>query len=65
MTDTTTIRISRTTHEELSRLARRRHETVDQIVSRALRLIRQDEIGRELASPLSDQESAWLDADAG
>ena len=62
--DTTTIRINRTTHEELSRLARRRHETVDQI-SRALRLIRQDEIGRELASPLSDQESAWLDADAG
>jgi predicted transcriptional regulator len=65
MTDTTTIRISRTTHDELRRLAQRRHETIDQIVSRAMRLLRQDEIGRELASSLSDEESAWLDADAG
>lgn len=65
MTDTTTIRVSRATHDELMRLARRRHESVDQIVSRAIRLLRQDEIGRELASPLSDEEIAWLDADAG
>lgn len=65
MSDTTTIRISRDTHDELSWLARDRHQTVAQTVSRAVRLLRQDEIGRELASPLTDEEVAWLDADAG
>lgn len=65
MSDTTTIRISRDTHEELSHLARDRNQTVAETVSRAVRLLRQDEIGRALASPLTDEELAWLDADAG
>lgn len=65
MSDTTTIRISRDTHDELSHLARDRHQTIAETVSRAVRLLRQDEIGRELASPLTDEELAWLDADAG
>jgi hypothetical protein len=65
MTDTTTIRVSRATHDEVRRLAHRRHQSIDQVVSRAMRLLRQDEIGRELASPLSGEEIAWLDADAG
>lgn len=65
MADTTTIRISRVTHDELSRLAQDRHQTIAETVSRAVRLLRQDEIGRELASPLTDEDVRWLDADAG
>lgn len=65
MVDTTTIRISRDTHDELSSLARDRQQTVAETVSRAVRLLRQDEMGRELATPLTDDELSWLDADAG
>lgn len=65
MSDTTTIRISRTTHDELRRQADRRHQTVGETVSRAVRLLQQEAIGRDLAEPLSDDESSWLDADAG
>ena len=65
MPDTTTIRISRTRHDELRRLAIRRHQTVAETVSRAVRLLQQDEIGQTLALQLTDEEVAWLDADAG
>ena len=65
MADTTTIRISRSTHEEIKQLARGRHRTVAETVSRAVRLLRQDEIGRDLAAPLTDEELSWLDAEAG
>lgn len=65
MPDTTTIRISRATHHELRQLANQRHQTVADTVARAVRLLHQDDIGRELAAPLADEESSWLDADAG
>lgn len=65
MSDTTTVRISRVAHDELRRLAEDRHQTVTETVSQAIRLLRQDEIGRELASPLTDEEVSWLDADTG
>lgn len=65
MSDTTTIRISRATRDELSLIARERKQTVAETVSRAVRLLRQDEIGRDLAEPLTDEEVDWLDADAG
>lgn len=65
MTDTTTIRVSRETHDELRRIATEHHRTVADTVSRAVRLLRQDEMGRELASPLTDEDVSWLDADAG
>ena len=65
MSDTTTIRIDRTTHEELKRLADKRDATVTETVSRAVRLLRQDEMGRQLAQPLEDDEVDWLDADLG
>jgi predicted transcriptional regulator len=65
MSDTTTIRISRATHDEIKRLARGSDRTVAETVSRAVRLLRQDEIGRDLASPLTDEEVSWLDAEAG
>lgn len=65
MAETTTIRVSRETHATVSRLAAERHETVDETVARALRMLRQDSMGHDLAAPLTDDETAWLDADAG
>lgn len=63
--ETTTIRISRDTHERVKRLAAERHETIDETVSRAIRALRQDAMARDLAADLSGDETAWLDADAG
>jgi len=65
MGETTTIRISRETHASVTRLATERHETIDETVSRAIRALRQDTMARDLASELTDDEIAWLDADAG
>lgn len=65
MSDTTTIRVNRSTHDEIRRLAKERHQTVADTGSRAIRLLHQDDIGRDLAAPLTDEESSWLDADAG
>ncbi len=65
MTATTTIRVSRDTHARVTRLAAERNETIDQTVSRALRALRQDAMGHDLATELTDEETAWLDADAG
>jgi hypothetical protein len=65
MAETTTIRISRATHARVTRLAAERHETIDETVSKALRALRQDSMARDLAAELTDDETAWLDADAG
>lgn len=65
MAETTTIRVSRATHARVTRLAAERHESVDETVSSALRLLRQDAMGRDLAEELTEDETAWLDADAG
>ena len=65
MSESTTIRVDRTTHEELRRLAERDQVTVTETVARAVRALRQDEIGRQLAGELSEDEGAWLDADLG
>jgi len=65
MTSTTTIRIDRATHEELKRLARERRTTVAEAVARAVRVLRQDQMGQDLSSPLTDDETDWLDAELG
>lgn len=65
MADTTTIRVSRRTRDELLTLANERGQTVADTVSHAIRLLHQDEIGRDLAAPLTDAEISWLDADSG
>lgn len=65
MAETTTIRISRATHARVTRLAAERHETIDETVGRAIRALRQDAMGRDLAMDLTNEEVAWLDADAG
>lgn len=65
MSDTTTIRVSRETHARVVRLATERNETIDETVRRAIRALRQDGIARDLNVDLTDDESAWLDAEAG
>ena len=62
---TTSVRIDTTTHGELKRLAASLGATVGETVALAVRRLRQDEIGRQLAAPLTDEESMWLDADLG
>ena len=61
----TSVRIDAATHEELKRLAAHLHTTVGNTVSLAVRALRQDVVGAELTTPLSDDEVAWLDADLG
>ena len=65
MADSTTIRISRDTHARVTRLAAQRHETIDETVRSAIRALRQDAMARDLAAGLTEDEMAWLDADAG
>ncbi|MAS56660.1 hypothetical protein [Nocardioides sp.] len=65
MPETTTIRVSRDTHLRVTRLAAERHETIDETVNRAIRALRQDAMARDLAADLDDEETAWLDAEAG
>lgn len=65
MRETTTVRVDRATHEELKRLARQRGSTVAETVARAVRVLRQEQMGQDLARPLADDESDWLDADVG
>ncbi|HVM12751.1 MAG TPA: hypothetical protein VM287_00270 [Egibacteraceae bacterium] len=65
MTETTTVRVDRATHDELKRLARERNSTVAETVSRAVRGLRQEQMGQHLAGSLGDSERDWLDADIG
>jgi predicted transcriptional regulator len=65
MGDTTTVRVDRSTHDALKRLADERGSTVTETVAAAVRLLRQDRMGAELAEPLRDDEHEWLDADVG
>lgn len=65
MRDTTTVRIDRATHEVLKRLARDRDSTVTDTVAKAVRLLRQEQMGSELAQVQNRDESEWLDADLG
>lgn len=65
MAETTTIRISRDTHARVTRLAAARNETIDETVRNALRALRQDAMAQDLRAELTDDETAWLDADAG
>jgi predicted transcriptional regulator len=65
MTETTTIRIDRATHRELKRLADNRQATVADTVARAVRLLRQDQMGQDLGEPLAAGEVDWLNAELG
>jgi len=65
MAETTTIRVSRDTHAQVVRVAAERQETLDETISRAVRALRQDAMAQDLAAELTEDETAWLDADAG
>ena len=65
MIETTTVRIDRSTHETLKRLAQERGTTVTETVARAVRLLRQEQMGLELAGAVERSEAEWLDADLG
>ena len=65
MADSTTIQFSSETHARVTRLAAQRHETIDETVRSAIRALRQDAMARDLADGLTEEETAWLDADAG
>ena len=62
---TTSVRIDVATHEELKRLAVELGESVGGTVALAVRRLRQDRIGEELARGLTPEEREWLDADLG
>jgi predicted DNA-binding protein len=59
----TSVRIYLDTHEELKRLAKDLGTTVGRTVTLAVRALRQDRVGEQLAQPIRDDETAWLDAD--
>jgi len=61
----TSVRIDTSTHDELKRLAAELNTTVGNTVSLAIRALRQDRVGKELSTPLREDEAAWLDADLG
>ncbi len=65
MTDTTTVRVDRATHDELKRLAKQRNATVADTVAQAVRALRQDTMGAQLSDAVSDDESEWLNAELG
>jgi predicted DNA-binding protein len=62
---TTSVRIDGETHDELKRLAGELGTTVGRTVALAVRALRQDRVGEQLAQPLRDDETAWLDAELG
>jgi hypothetical protein len=65
MATTKMLRVSERTHEGFKREAERRGETIDSVAAAALRALRQEEIGQQLAHPFREDEQAWLDADLG
>lgn len=61
----TSIRVDKATHEEIKRLAAELGRPVGETVALAVRRMRQERIGRQLATDLTQAESAWLDAELG
>lgn len=61
----TSVRIDTNTHQELKRLAAEFGSSVGDTVALAVRRLRQDQIGAQLSTDLTDDESDWLDADLG
>lgn len=61
----TSVRIDAKTHEDLKRLAVELHTTVGNTVALAVRALRQDRAGADLATALTDEEVSWLDAQLG
>jgi hypothetical protein len=61
----TSVRIDQITHRQIKQLAADLGTTVGETVAIAIRRLRQDQIGAELAATLSEEEVEWLDAELG
>jgi len=61
----TSVRIDRSTHDELKELARSLGTTVGDTVAIAVKGLRQEMIGQDLRRELSTEDTEWLDADLG
>ena len=61
----TSIRLDRATHQELSRIASEFGTTMGETVALVVRHFRQDRIDEKLEAPLTPDEVEWLDADLG
>lgn len=61
----TSVRIDVATHRELKALAAHLGASVGQTVTLAVRRLRQDQIGAQLAADLTPAETDWLDAELG
>lgn len=61
----TSVRISASTHREVKRLAAELGATVGDTVALAVRRLRQDRIGADLRAGIDEADTAWLDADFG
>ncbi|MHB1784409.1 MAG: hypothetical protein ACYCTE_17325 [Acidimicrobiales bacterium] len=61
--ESTSARIDPDAHEELKRLVKDLGTSVGRTVTLAVRALRQDRTGRQLAGPLRAEVAAWLDAD--
>jgi len=61
----TSVRIDLATHRELKTLANQLGSSVGDTVALAVRRLRQDQIGAQLASDVTADEAAWLDAELG
>jgi len=59
----TSVRISGETHQALKALASDLGLSVGDTVDVAVRRLIQNRIGRDLARPLDDEETQWLEAD--
>lgn len=61
----TSVRVDADTHNEIKKLAESLGTTVGETVAIAIRRLRQDKIGEQLRTPLTEGETDWLDADLG
>jgi len=61
----TSVRVDADTHAEIKKLAESLGATVGDTVAIAIRRLRQDKVGEQLTTPLTADETDWLDADLG
>lgn len=63
--ESTSVRIDVATHRAIKSLASEMGTTVGDTVALAIRRLQQERLGNDLRSPLTEDESRWLDADLG
>ncbi len=61
----TSVRVDVATHRAIKRLASEMGTSVGDTVALAVRRLQQERLGNDLRTPLTEDESRWLDADLG